>query len=206
MNFLKHITRRHSVWTRCTVRRLFRTITKNCFTCGHMNTMNRARTTWKALTSTCSCCCWPAHSLVTASPMLPDAGQTETCTPVAQREVSLTGWLVSNWHEYDCSFVSQKYWMCHHLEGRRVKTLSGGRVRTCLYENCVLFVHYARQRNEYQMGHAQRFQPPESGRGVLSDVSVLLTCQRKYVKDLCNQELGKSGCMFLILSSDTTLE
>jgi len=89
--------------------------------------------------------------------------------------------------------VSQKYRLCHHLEGHRVKTLSGDRVRTCPYENYVLFVHYAGQRKEYQVGHALRFQPPETGRGVLSDVSVLLTCQQKYAKDLCNQELGKSG-------------
>jgi hypothetical protein len=100
--------------------------------------------------------------------------------------------------------MSQKYRLCHHLERHRVKTLSGGTVRTCPYENYVLFVHYA-GRNEYQVRHALRFQPPKTGRGVLSDVSVLLTYQQKYVKDLCIQELGKSGCM-VILSSDTILE
>jgi len=102
--------------------------------------------------------------------------------------------------------MSQKYRLCHHLEGHRVKIPSGGRVRTCPYENYVLFVHYAGQRNEYQVGHALRFQPPKTGRGVFSDISVLLTFQQKYVKDLCTQDLGKSGCMFLILSSDTILK
>lgn len=125
-----NVTRRHSVWTRCTVHRSFRTFTKRCVRFGHMNTMSRARTAWKALTSTWNCC-WPAHSLVTASPMLPDAGQAEKCTPVAQRGVSLPGWLASNWREHDCSVVSQKYRLCHHLEGHRVKILSFGRVRIC---------------------------------------------------------------------------
>jgi len=62
--------------------------------------------------------------------------------------------------------------------------------------------------NDYQVSHALRFQPPKTRRDVRSDVSILLTCQQKCVKDLCNQELGKSGrtSMFLILSSDTVLE
>lgn len=157
MNFLKTCYKT-SLWTRCTVRRSFRTFTKSCVAFGHINTMNRARTAWKSLTSTCSCC-WPAYSLVTASPMLLDAVQSEKRTPVAQRGDSLTGWLASNWHGYDCSFVSQKYRLCRHLEGHRVKSLSGGRVRTCHYENYVLFVRYAGERNEYQVGHALRFRP-----------------------------------------------
>jgi hypothetical protein len=120
--FWKHVTRRHSVWTKCTVRRSFRTCTQICVMFGHMNTINRLKTVRKALTCTCSCC-WPAHSLVKASSMLPDVGQAKKCTPVAPRGVSLTGWLASNWHEYDCSFMSQKYRLCHHLAGHRVKTL-----------------------------------------------------------------------------------
>jgi hypothetical protein len=69
-----------------------------------------------------------------------------------------------------------------------------------------MFAHNAGRRKEYQVSHALRFHPPETGCGVLSDVSVLLTYQQEYVKGLCNQELGNSGCMFLILSSDTILE